>query len=125
MYSYTQLQAAALASSTTLSDAPGTPTTLTPTSAKESKTRYLFSDSELDSLTRNAEDILQLHEQFVRELRVLLEPLDFGMEMAEDHHAHLHLKNLDAAIRVVSAKFATEVRSPGSPSCLTSPLRLI
>lgn len=89
-----------------------------PVSAKESskiQSRYLFTDSEIETLTRNAEEILQLHEHFVRELRTILEPLSFTMDQDQDK-GHQHIDNLDAAIRAVSTKFATEVSS----SCLVS-----
>ena len=71
---------------------------------------------------RNAEEILQLHENFMTELRVLLEPLGFSMEHDGDLVAfdpskigresgalHVQLQNLNEAIRLVSTKFATEV----------------
>ena len=108
--SYAQLQAAALSSSITLPEAQNASFS-TPISAKESsktQPRYLFTDSEIDALTRNAEEILQLHEHFVRELRVILEPLGFTMDQDQDD-SHQHIDNLDAAIRAVSTKFATEV----------------
>jgi len=77
---------------------------------KELKTnsRYLFSDTELEYLTRNAEEILKLHEYFVKELRNVLEPLKIFMEHGEEH-GYKHLGNLDSVIRAVSTKFATEV----------------
>ncbi|KAF8812238.1 Dbl homology domain-containing protein [Phlegmacium glaucopus] len=109
IHSYTQLQATALSSSTTLPEAQNTSSS-TPVSAKESskiQSRYLFTDSEIEALTRNAEEILQLHEHFVRELRAILEPLSFAMDQDEDD-GYKDLDNLDAAIRVVSTKFATE-----------------
>lgn len=113
IHSYTQLQATALASSSTLPDTAQNATSPVSASLKEPSkvnSRYLFTDNELESLTRNAEEILQLHEHFVRELRVILEPLGFTMEMNENDLGHEHLANLNAAIRAVSTKFATEVR---------------
>lgn len=109
MHSYVQLQASALSSSTTLPEAQNT----SPVSAKESskiQSRYLFTDTEIETLTRNAEEILQLHEHFVRELRTILEPLSFTMDQDQDD-GRQHINNLDAAIRAVSTKFATEVSS--------------
>ncbi|KAF8204713.1 hypothetical protein BJ912DRAFT_1018026 [Pholiota molesta] len=97
IHSYTQLQATALASSSTLPDTAQNPTSSVSATLKEpskANSRYLFSDNELESLTRNAEEMLQLHEHFVKELRN-----DLG---------HEHLANLNAAIRAVSTKFATE-----------------
>lgn len=66
-------------------------------------------------LTRNAEEILQLHEQFVRELRKEIIPLGFHLDAykrSDDPAKSLALamQNTDAAIRVISTKFATEVR---------------
>lgn len=76
--------------------------------------RYLFTDQEVELLTRNAEDILQLHEQFVRDLRDEMGPLGFPMEAHErledlEKHQAEFGHNTDAAIRAVSTKFATEV----------------
>jgi hypothetical protein len=77
--------------------------------------RHLFTDVELELLTRNAEEVLQLHEHFVEELRTVVEPLGFSMfshETASDveirHKAESEI--IDTAIGVVSTKFATEVR---------------
>ncbi|KAG5653029.1 hypothetical protein H0H81_002651 [Sphagnurus paluster] len=76
--------------------------------------RYLFTNHEVEVLTRNAEEILQLHEQFVRELRIEMSPLGFPMDAyhrsgdsAEDTKGEA-MQNTDAAIRVVSTKFAVE-----------------
>ena len=109
--SYTQLQAAALSSSTTLPETPTSPSSAAPSLKEPSKpnSRYLFSDTELETLTRNAEEILQLHEHFVSELELLLGPLGFVMEMDENDLGHDHLENLREAIRAVSTKFAIEV----------------
>ncbi|KDR83963.1 hypothetical protein GALMADRAFT_236505 [Galerina marginata CBS 339.88] len=113
VHSYTQLQAAALSSSSTLPETQHLPVASPASnSVKEPVTktnsRYIFSDIELDSLTRNGEELLQLHEHFVRELRAILEPLGISMEHDKDDHGHDHLEKLDAAIRAVSTKFATE-----------------
>jgi len=78
----------------------------------KSSARYLFTDQEVELLTRNAEELLQLHEHFVQELRADLAPLGFLMHApqgAEDDKRQ-GTQNTDAAIRVVSTKFATEVR---------------
>lgn len=111
MHSYTQLQAAAQSSTATLPEIATPPPSATPSLKESTKfnSRYLFSDSELEALTRNAEEILQVHEHFVRELRILLEPLGFVMEMDENDLGYDHLEHLDEAIRAVSTKFATEV----------------
>ncbi|KAJ2931646.1 hypothetical protein H1R20_g5364, partial [Candolleomyces eurysporus] len=107
--SYTQLQPGALPTSATTD---GSSATLLASSVKEvpkPNIRFLFTDGELELVTRNAEDILQLHERFVRELQDVLKPLGYIME--EDIHeppTPEQLDNLDSAIRLVSAKFATE-----------------
>jgi hypothetical protein len=74
--------------------------------------RYLFTDTEIECLSRNAEEILQLHQHFVRELSEILEPLGFFLEQGVVEWKQKgpgDLSNLNAAIRAVSAKFATEV----------------
>ncbi|KAJ7638991.1 hypothetical protein FB45DRAFT_827670 [Roridomyces roridus] len=72
--------------------------------------RHVFTDRQLDLLTRNAEQVLQLHENFVQELRVTMLPLGFSMEMSADAEAEQaeRIGNVDAAVEEVSAKFATE-----------------
>ena len=75
--------------------------------------RYLFTDDQVEVLTRNAEEVLQLHEHFVQELRAEVAPLGFCMEAKsvgalEEPHIRA-IQNIDHAIRAVSAKFATEV----------------
>lgn len=69
----------------------------------------MFTDHEVELLTRNAEDILRLHEHFAEELRLSLEPLGYAMN-DDVHSGYQNLSNLDDAIRIVSTKFATEVR---------------
>jgi hypothetical protein len=78
----------------------------------KSSARCLFTDQEVELLTRNAEELLQLHEHFVQELCTELAPLGFLMhspQAAEDDKHQESMPNTDAAIRVVSTKFATEV----------------
>ncbi|KIK67961.1 hypothetical protein GYMLUDRAFT_238141 [Collybiopsis luxurians FD-317 M1] len=81
--------------------------------AKES-TRHIFKNSEVDALTRNAEEVLQFHEHFVEELRTALAPFGFRMELsscslADPHEEPLrNAENIDAGIAIVSTKFATE-----------------
>jgi hypothetical protein len=109
--SYTHLQPGTLPTSATTDGSSATLLASTVKEVPKPNIRFLFTDSELELVTRNAEDILQLHELFVRELQVALEPLGFVME--EDIHkppTPEQLDNLESAIRVVSAKFATEVR---------------
>ncbi|KAF8076556.1 hypothetical protein FPV67DRAFT_1407681 [Lyophyllum atratum] len=114
--SYTHIHAVALsASSVTISDssASQSPSSSQTKESHKSIQRYLFTSQEVELLTRNAEEILQLHEQFVRELRADMNPLGFDMaacqrsEDLEKTHSQA-LQNTDAAIRVVSTKFATE-----------------
>ncbi|KAF7292322.1 DH domain-containing protein [Mycena chlorophos] len=83
---------------------------LTAISAKPKMSgRQLFSNREIEAVARNAEQVLQLHENFVDELREALLPLGFAMEatpISVDEKAQT--RNLDKAIAVVSTKFATE-----------------
>ncbi|KAF5388013.1 hypothetical protein D9615_000544 [Tricholomella constricta] len=113
--SYSHIHAATLStSSTTLSDSAATQS-LSSSQTKElpKSPRYLFTNHEVEVLTRNAEEILQLHEQFVRELRMDVSPLGFPMD-AYFRSNDLEkakgqaIQNADAAIRIVSTKFATE-----------------
>jgi len=89
---------------------------------RSSNSRFIFTDHEIELLMRNAEEILQFHENFMTELRVLLKPLGFSMEHNGDLVAfdppeigresgalHVQLRNLNEATRLVSTKFATEV----------------
>jgi len=108
VHSYTQLQAAAISSSATLPETQNFSSSTSSVKEPKTNSRYLFSDTELESLTRNAEEILQLHEHFVKELRHVLEPLDFAMEH-DNEQGYVQFGNLDSAIRAVSTKFATEV----------------
>ncbi|KAF8195714.1 hypothetical protein K438DRAFT_1934177 [Mycena galopus ATCC 62051] len=72
--------------------------------------RPIFSSSEVDLLRRNAEEVLQLHENFVEELRAAVSPLGFPMELSgvgPPDEKEL-IRNIDAAVGEVAAKFATE-----------------
>lgn len=75
--------------------------------------RQLFTDRQVDLLTRNAEEVLQLHENFVQELRAAILPLGFPMEISptpvSDLEEKERFRNIDAAVGQVSTKFATEV----------------
>ncbi|ESK94419.1 hypothetical protein Moror_8077 [Moniliophthora roreri MCA 2997] len=96
------------------------PLTSITTSAKEkekSPARYLFTDTEVEMLTRNAEDVLQFHERFVEELKlsmsglgIPMEPVDGTMSSDESRaeKSRPGIANVDAGIAVVSTKFATE-----------------
>ncbi|GLB33963.1 putative rhoGEF domain containing protein [Lyophyllum shimeji] len=113
--SCSQIHAAALsASSATVSDtASPSPSSSQSKEPQKPAQRYLFTSHEVEALTRNAEEILQLHEQFVRELRTEMTPLGFHMESYVrpddvEKTEKQAMQNTDAAIRVVSTKFATE-----------------
>lgn len=82
----------------------------------------MFSDQEIELVTRNIEEILQFHEAFVDDLRAALTPLGFcmvpedGWEMTNPLHVRQKKKeigqpeqNLEAAIAIVSKKFTTQV----------------
>ncbi|KAG6854873.1 hypothetical protein C0991_012063 [Blastosporella zonata] len=105
--------AANSASSSAISDSCGT-SSLSSSQSKDPQKpapRYLFTNLEVEVLTRNAEEILQLHEQFVRELRKEMAPLGFNMEAYQrsgDPAKTLTIQNTDIAIRMLSTKFATE-----------------
>lgn len=80
----------------------------------------MFSDEQLELVTRNIEEILYFHEQFVGELRVDLSPLGFSMtgdgevvgKMSAQDAAIDDATNdcLEAAIIAVSRKFTSQVR---------------
>ncbi|KAF5390652.1 hypothetical protein D9757_002644 [Collybiopsis confluens] len=76
--------------------------------------RPIFKNSEIDALTRNAEEVLEFHSHFVQELRTALGPFGFRVEApsrsSDDPHDNpsTNLENLDAGIALVSSKYATE-----------------
>ncbi|KAK1229535.1 hypothetical protein PQX77_007423 [Marasmius sp. AFHP31] len=89
------------------------------TSLQTEKTvaRHLFTDMEVEMLTRNAEEVLQFHERFVKELKISMNSLGIPMETADDLRTSNDpiperlmpgVDNVDAAIAAVSTKFATE-----------------
>ncbi|KAJ6628785.1 hypothetical protein B0H10DRAFT_2209236 [Mycena sp. CBHHK59/15] len=78
-------------------------------SKPKTSARYVFTDREVDVLTRNAEEVLHLHEHFVDELRGAMMPLGFPMELSVDDAGEKErIRNIDAAVEAVSTKFATE-----------------
>ncbi|KAK0242610.1 hypothetical protein EDD85DRAFT_925870 [Armillaria nabsnona] len=88
---------------------------LTTITLKDSKAqpRYLFTNSDIELLARNAEEVLQFHENFVEEIRAALTPLGFPVESTEKLGTDLGIgnggiDNLEACISFVSTKFATE-----------------
>jgi hypothetical protein len=107
--------AAALSSPIALPDSTASQTSNTAHAKEQTKSsaRYLFTDQEVELLTRNAEELLQLHEHFVQELRTDLAPLGFLMHTPQGTDdvkcQEERIQNTDAAIRTVSTKFATEV----------------
>ncbi|KAF9464392.1 hypothetical protein BDZ94DRAFT_1321048 [Collybia nuda] len=109
--SYSHLHVTALSSATTLADTSNNSNGLQIKEHNKGTPRYLFTDQEIELLTRNAEDILQLHEQFVRELRDEMSTIGFPMEVHEsplERHQADFSRKTNAAIRAVSTKFATE-----------------
>ncbi|KAK0206391.1 hypothetical protein DFS33DRAFT_1239634, partial [Desarmillaria ectypa] len=88
---------------------------LTSITLKDSKaqSRYLFTNSDIELLARNAEEVLQFHENFVEEIRAALTPLGFPVESTEKLGTgpgvnNRGIDNLEACISFVSTKFATE-----------------
>lgn len=87
-----------------------------PREKEKAAPRCLFTSSEVDLLTRNAGQLLEFHEQFVNELRAALTPLGFSGHAHEpdtdevsEETSKKRVENIDAAIFITSAKFATEV----------------
>ena len=81
--------------------------------------RYMFSDEQLEIVTRNIEDILFFHEQFVSQLREDLLPLGFSMaDNGEVGKAKAQDSAMDgatndafeAAITAVAKIFTSQVR---------------
>ncbi|EAU84367.2 hypothetical protein CC1G_01363 [Coprinopsis cinerea okayama7 len=106
-HSYTQLHALASPSPMPESQVLNSPLS----SIKDihrSSTRYLFTDNELELVIRNAEDLLQLHEHFLKELTTIALSMGISMEHSDQPPSPVVLSNIDNAIRAVSAKFATE-----------------
>lgn len=88
---------------------------LTTITLRDSKAqpRYLFTNGDIELLARNAEQVLQFHENFVEEIRAALTPLGFSVESTEKLDTDLGignggLNNLEACISFVSTRFATE-----------------
>jgi hypothetical protein len=71
----------------------------------------MVSEAQFKTVTRNAGEILQLHEHFVDELRVAMSQLGFPMtgDKVDHSEAFPSAECIDDAIRVVSTKFAVEV----------------
>ena len=88
---------------------------LSPTSGKEKdKGRVILNAVEMDIVMRNAEEIMQLHEEFIDELRDALLPhgIRMGVVRSEEGWPELNDQSdcdIDSAIGVVATKFAVEV----------------
>jgi len=94
-------------SSTTSSDGQGPPT---PAKEAKSNTRAVLTTTEVETLVRNGEEILEVHEYFVNELYAVLQPLGIPLEDLGDEETVPDLGQVEEAIRQVATKFATEVR---------------
>ncbi|KAF9226616.1 hypothetical protein BS17DRAFT_775898 [Gyrodon lividus] len=74
--------------------------------------RHLFSASDLDAITRTAEEILEFHEKLVRELRTVVSPFGFSMTLGgkpDENHGQSHA--VQCAINAVSAVFIDRASS--------------
>lgn len=111
MHSSTSYVSSITGQSPELQNAPGH--TSTPSHIKAPSSRFLFHDHEVELLIRNGEEILQFHENLVKELCSVLEPLGFSCHNVESEDSQvaglLQLANVDEAISLVSTKFSTEV----------------
>jgi len=78
---------------------------------KDKDKRHLFSPADLDVVTRNAVQILELHEHLVQDLRAAVS--QFGFSIQSDAHDMLgswsHAANLQRAIDAVSTIFVDHV----------------
>jgi hypothetical protein len=79
--------------------------------------RHLFSASDLDAITRNAEEILEFHESLVHQLCQVISPFGISMnsrdilaENGDQSHRNSHI-DVHRAINAVSAVFVDHVRS--------------
>ena len=81
--------------------------------------RALFSDTDLQTIRRNAEQLLELHEGFVKLLRERLEPLGFasafvegpaGKERECEPVSPIGSKQVDEAVNAAAEVFSQQVR---------------
>lgn len=114
--SHTYLHNALNSSSITVAETHGFQplTPINPEKKDKSLPRFLFTNLEIDMLTRNAEDVLQFHEHLVEEMRTVMTPLGFDMEFESKASDPLPpseatLANLEAGLSFIATKFATEV----------------
>lgn len=74
--------------------------------------RQLFTDREIGLITRNVEEVLHLHDNFVEELHTAMLPLGFPMESlgvpVDASAENERIRNIDAAVQAVTTKYATE-----------------
>ncbi|KAF8450526.1 hypothetical protein L210DRAFT_2394516 [Boletus edulis BED1] len=88
-----------------------------PTRVEKCTTRHLFSASDLDAITRNAEDILEFHEKLVQRLRQLVSPFGISMtprEIPAQNNGHSHhnlLIDVHHVINAVSTVFIDHASS--------------
>ena len=87
-----------------------------PARVEKCTTRHLFSASDLDAITRNAEEILEFHESLVHHLRQVVSPLGISMSPREclvENSTHSHCNSpadVHRAINAVSTVFVDHVR---------------
>lgn len=86
-------------------------TTIQPKEKEKTNSKRVFSEAQLRLLARNATEVLEFHERFVKQLQVLVVQMGLpmpvpGVDFGESFDDHLG--KIDDVIRVVSTKFATE-----------------
>ena len=88
----------------------------TPARVEKCAMRHLFSASDLDAITRNAEEILEIHESLVHQLRQVVSPFGISMSpreiLSENGIQSLLGSSIDVhrAINAVSTVFVDHVR---------------
>lgn len=88
----------------------------TPARVEKCAMRHLFSASDLDAITRNAEEILEFHESLVHQLRQVVSPFGISMSsreiLSENGIQSLLNSSIDVhrAINAVSTVFVDHVR---------------
>ncbi|KAG9317464.1 hypothetical protein JVU11DRAFT_1666, partial [Chiua virens] len=83
-----------------------------PAGVEKCTTRHLFSASDLDTITRNAEDILEFHERLVHQLRQVISPFRISMttrEFLAENSVQSHLNSSIDIYRVINAVSAVFV----------------
>ncbi|KAF8557013.1 Dbl homology domain-containing protein [Imleria badia] len=88
-----------------------------PPRVEKCTTRHLFSASDLDAITRNAEDILEFHERLVHRLRQVVSPFGISMtpreslsENSDQSHRNSPI-DVNRAISAVSSVFIDHASS--------------